>query len=337
VCSGAYAFTHLRVAKVGLSWRVKGCASTTNVSNNAVIVELQSVAGTVYTRKLDLKDAPPDNSPQLTKWAAKQLEVDPTTVRSAKHGFDIIRFLEPFWLEAKQAADLAVVELLRQEDLPIRDGKFGLLDQTKVTDKLKAVFPHLPKHAVDAMMLRIMIEYRKHRYDVLGRGDHNTLTHKYGYPILIRKGKWSPRPLTNDMPAPRIEIILGKEEGTVLKGKNSNQRLTLELCGGAGYARFVTSFKKLLTGEAVGGELALKGVKPAGLPRSATELHANLRLELPTPAAEESHGTLYVATDDKSFLYARVKDRKLWRFNGDQLPKEFRALEWKPKKSPRLD
>jgi hypothetical protein len=61
----------------------------------------------------------------------------------------------------------------------------------------------------------------------------------------------------------------------------------------------------------------------------------NLRLELPTPAAtEEARGTLYVATDDKSFLYARVKDRKLWRFNADQLPKEFRALAWKLKKVP---
>ncbi len=319
---------------ITLSWRVNGCASATNVSNNAVIVEHQSLAGAVYTHKLDLEDAPPDNSPQLIEWAAKQLHVDPTTVRSAKYGFDLIRYLEPFWLEAKQAADLAVVELLRQEDLPIRDGRFGLLDQTKVTDKLKAAFPRLPKHAVDAMMLRIMFEYRKHRYDVLVRGDSSTLTHKYGYPILIRKGKWSPCPLTDDMPAPRIEIIMGKEEGTALKGKYSNQRLTLELCGGAGYKRQVASFKKLLTGEAVGGELALKGVKPAGLPRSATELYANLRLELPTPAAETAHGTLYVATDDKSFLYARVKDRKLWRFNADQLPKEFRALEWKLQKVP---
>ena len=115
-------------------------------------------------------------------------------------------------------------------------------------------------------MLRIMFEYGKHRYDVLVRGDSSTLTHKYGYPILIRKGKWSPCPFTEDMPAPRIEIIMGKY---------SNQRLTLELCGGAGYKRQVASFKKLLTGEAVGGELALKGVKPAGLPRSATQLYAN--------------------------------------------------------------
>ncbi|MCY2924806.1 MAG: hypothetical protein NT031_05105 [Planctomycetota bacterium] len=271
---------------ITLSWRIKGCASATNV------------------------------------------------FRSAKYGFDLIRYLEPLWLEAKQAADLAVVELLRQEELPIRDGQFGLLDQTKVTERLKTVFPHLPKHAVDAMMMRIMFEYRKHRYDVLVRGDHSTLTHKYGYPILIRKGKWSTCSISDDMPAPRIQIIMGKEEGTLLKGKNSNQRLTLELCGGAGYARYVTAFKKLLTGEAVGGELALKGVKPAGLPRSATELYANLRLELPTPAAQESHGALYVATDDKSFLYARVKDHRLWRFNADQLPKEFKALEWKLKKVP---
>ncbi len=319
---------------ITLSWRVKRCVETHNVSNNAVIVELLNKHGKVYIRKLDLKDAPPDNSPQLTQWAAKQLKVELSKVRNARHGFDVIRFLEPLWLEVKQAADLAVVELLRQEDLPIRDGNFGLLDQTKVVEKLKAVFPLLPKHAVDAMMLRIMLEYRKRRYDVLVRGDHSTLTYKYGYPILIRKGKWFPRPPTEGMSAQRLEVVLGKEEGCIKKGKHSNQRLILELCGGRGYSRYITTFKKLLTGEAVGGELALKGVKPAGLPRSATELYVNLRLELPVAKTKGAHGSLYVATDDKSFLYARVNDRKLWRINGDQLPKQFRALATTLQKVP---
>jgi hypothetical protein len=317
---------HRNYHTITLSWRVKGCAETHNVPNNAVIVELVNRQGELYIRKLDLRDAPPDNSSQLTQWAAKQLKVDPAKARSARYGFDLIRFLEPFWLEVKQAADLAIVELLRQETLPIRDGKFGLLDQTKVIDKLKAAFPRLPKHAVDAMMRRVMAEYRKHRYDALVRGDHSTLTYKYGYPILIRKGKWFPLPLTEGMSAPRIEVILGKEEGTVRKGKHSNQLLILELCGGINYKRYISTFQKLLTGEAIGGELALKGVKPAGLPRSATELYVNLSLELPVAEAKEAHGSLYVATDDKSFLYARVKDRKLWRINADQLPKQFRAL-----------
>ena len=311
---------------ITLSWRVKRCVSAHNVPNNAVIIELQNQQGITYFRQLDLKGAPPDNSPQLTRWAIEKLGVDATRVRSVRYGFDMVRFLEPMWSEVKQAADLAIVELLRQEKLPIRDGKFGPLDQISVVYKLEAAFPRIPKHVVWTMMRRILGEYRRHRYDVLVRGDHRSLTFKYGYPMLIPKEKWNALAFQKDTFAPRIEVVFAKEEGAERTGKNSNQRLTLELCGGLNYKRYIASFKKLLTGEAIGGELALKGIKPAGLPRSATELYANLRLELPVAEVKDAHGSLYVATDDKSFLIARVKDRKLWRINGDQLPKQFRAL-----------
>ena len=317
---------HQRYHTITLSWRVKECVSTHNVANNAVIVELQNDQGKTYVRKLDLKGAPLDNPPRLTRWAAKELRVEPAKVRSARHGFDVIRFLEPIWLEVKQVADASIVEFLRQEELPIRDGKFGPLDMNKVIYKLKSAFPHLPKHVVGTMVLRIMGEYRKHRYDVLVRGDHSWLTYKYGYPILLSNGKWLAKPLAEDTSAPRIEVILAKEEGSNRKGKGSNQRLVLELRSGSGYERYIAAFKKLLAGEAFGCELSLKGLKPAGLPRSATELIANLRLELPITDTQDGSGSLYVATDDKSFLYARVNNRKLWRINADQLPKQFRAL-----------
>jgi hypothetical protein len=272
---------------------------------------------------------------RLIAWAAKRLRVEPSKVRSARRGLDFIRLQEPLWMETKQAADLAVVEFLRQEELPIVDGKFGLLDMTIVIEKVKAVFSHLPKHVAGTLVLRVLGEYRKNRYNALVRGDHRMLSHKFGFPILISTGKWFPKPFEEGVSNPRIEVVLGKEEGSDRRGKYSNQRLVLELCGGKGYQTYLDHFKKLLSGEVSGGELALKAERAAGSSLSATQVFANLHLEMLVAMPQAAHGSLYVATDDKSFLCARVKDSRLWRMNADHLPKQFRALSATLAKVPR--
>jgi hypothetical protein len=50
--------------RITLSWRVRGCVSSHNVPDNAIVVEVQTENGQSYIRKLDLDTAPPDGSPR---------------------------------------------------------------------------------------------------------------------------------------------------------------------------------------------------------------------------------------------------------------------------------
>lgn len=63
--------------------------------NNAVLVDLQSDQGAVYTRSLDfMPDTPPDGTAALTTWAAAQLGLETSDLLSVRYGVDLLRLVD---------------------------------------------------------------------------------------------------------------------------------------------------------------------------------------------------------------------------------------------------
>lgn len=78
-----------------LSYFFDASGALPQTGSNAVLVDLQSQQGVLYTRSLDiLSDTPPDGTTALTTWAAQQLNLDPALLLSVRYGVDMLRLVD---------------------------------------------------------------------------------------------------------------------------------------------------------------------------------------------------------------------------------------------------
>ena len=85
----------LRAYGRNLNYFFDATGALPQTGNNAVLVDLQSEQGVLYTRSLDiLADTPPDGTTALTTWAAQQLNLDASLLLSVRYGVDLLRLVD---------------------------------------------------------------------------------------------------------------------------------------------------------------------------------------------------------------------------------------------------
>jgi len=153
----------------------------------------------------------------------------------------------------------------------------------------------------------------KKRYEVKWLGKESNRSERYPQPYPIR---WS---------SCKAEII---DDSPVVTCTIARKRYRLRLRGGSEFRRQYYSFKQIVSGEAVPGEMALYRTKDNSSHRTGTQesgqryrVMCKLVAWLPrTNQVENGTGTLYVRTDSDSMIIAfNAKEEKLWTIHADQI------------------
>ena len=174
--------------------------------------------------------------------------------------------------------------------------------------------------AVGALLHSVEQRYRKARLSVIWRSEASLPHYRYPMPFPVRKQGWKARYGDNNVPL--VDVKLGEKA------------FSLRLCGGPRYHRQLSSFKNIVSGDAVRCELTLyrqranasdhrMGVEdrtPGGGQRIHYRVMVKMTAWLPRKSCDrERTGFLEVRTGDKTFLTATALGRTPWVLNVDHV------------------
>lgn len=179
----------------------------------------------------------------------------------------------------------------------------------------RELFPAISPQAVASALNNYQAKYREQRYDVIWTSNAVLATYRYPQPLVCHNQAWVATIDEDDRPCVSVRIGDG--------------RWNFHLIGGHRYRRQLASFRKIVSGEAVQGDLQIyrrrhNGPNGDGKDRDATQKRAydiciKMVAWLPKQADRNRSGTLLVRTDSDSLLVAlNTKDERLWVVNADQ-------------------
>ena len=252
--------------------------------------------------------------------------------------------LHSCWRQSTDLYNFATRSLLLQDNprlpqqtkipkFPKRSGESLYLECAKV-------FGDLPTSTIASITRDAQRYYIKHR-NSYWKGNEGIPLKKYPAPFPIHNEKWTPFMWNDQRPA--IKFATGQPIN-----KKNGKDWCLILAGNKGFSYQLNDFKKILSGEAVKGEMALYRQRAnVGDNRSGFDASVNgggntvrysimckIAIELPKPELKEAYGCLNLKTDPEAFWVAEHEGRIIhpWIFNGDELASWLgRAKEWQDK------
>lgn len=203
-------------------------------------------------------------------------------------------------------------------------GKMPAMPKIYLYPEATKLFPELPAASVAGMEQAIGGKYRATRHEVVWTHDRSLSTHRYPYPFSMPNQAWS-----------AVYTTAGKEGGdqipcvsvALLRG----QRFNLQLKGGREFRRQLSAFDKIISGEAVKGELSLYRVRvhsgngvtdrDSGEQKALYRVMVKMVAWLPrTYKTSESKAVLSVKSDVDALLVALdEKAERLWWIHADQV------------------
>ena len=231
--------------------------------------------------------------------------------------------LKTAWQRATSLANLAVQVLLQHDvvRVPSMD-KLPLMPKINLyADCKEKIGGYVGWSESAAVILRAVEgKYRSTRYARMWLGEVKLPNSKYPLPYPVRNADWRAEYGPDNVPC--VEVTL------------PGQRVRLRLRGGKHYGRQLAAFSKIVSGDAVQGELALYrqkandsdhrngvGDRDSGGQKARFRIMCKMVAWLPRQvAAKGATDTLYVHTDKDSLLVALdAKSEGLWLFHADHV------------------
>ncbi len=188
---------------------------------------------------------------------------------------------------------------IRRTDQP----KLPAMPHVYLYPEARVKFPSLTPQSVASIEQSVQGKYRAARRDVVWTSNASLPTFRYPVPFPVHNQSWSPS-IEEDVPI--VSVRVGAE------------RWRLRLKTGAQFRRQLESFRLLVRGEALPGELAIY--------EKGTALMIKMVAWLPrtVPAAPtggiDARQILRVSTQPDCLLVAvNFKDSTLWRYNADHV------------------
>jgi hypothetical protein len=184
----------------------------------------------------------------------------------------------------------------------------------------RAVCPDIDPQSVVAVLNTVSANYMKRRIDTIWRGSASLQTYRYPMPYPIPHQGWTARWLSEKEHVPIVRTRIGRDS------------FTLRLRGGPSFRRQLHDFARLISGDAVPGEMALYRVrgnandnrpglagKEGGQSVSWT-IMVKLVAWLPKEQTVlQKNTTLLVRTEKERFLVADPEGAHPWIINAEQV------------------
>ena len=184
----------------------------------------------------------------------------------------------------------------------------------------------LPSTSRAALEQAIKGKYRAKRYDLLWTCECSLPNFRYPVPYAVPNQAWRARFGTEEERLANVPLV-------ALPFVGNEGRITLRLRGGAEYRRQLAAFRKIVSGEAIQGELAIYRVRasePDGrngdrsneAARPVWRVLAKLVAWFPraAPTARTAERFFNLRTDKDCFLYGVLQDREEpWIVNADHV------------------
>lgn len=210
---------------------------------------------------------------------------------------ELRKVLRLVWGQTTAASNWMMTELYARDVRRGSQEKMPPMERVYLYPEARRRFPALPSQTVASLERAVQRKYSSARYAVIWTGSASLPTHRYPTPFPVPSKAWH-----------------GTIEGdrAIVSVRIGDARMRLRLKRGPQFRRQMAAFKQIVRGEAVSGELAL--YDRAGL-------MCKMAVWLPRAVSEsEGSNTLTVRTRKDCLLVAvNVKDKALWRYNGDQL------------------
>jgi hypothetical protein len=208
--------------------------------------------------------------------------------------------LHEMWAATTQASNWLLTELYARDVRRGGEVRMPAMPNLYLYPEVRERFPTLPAATVAALAQKVKRNYRAVRYATIWTCAASLPTYRYPTPFPVANQTWS---IDEEGTAPVVSVRIG------------DHRVRLRLKSGARYRRQLDSVSKIISGEAVRGELTIY--------QRGNNIMCKLVAWLPRPKAQEHRsGVLTVRTSSRALIVAfNANDEKLWIYNGDQLPR----------------
>lgn len=216
--------------------------------------------------------------------------------------------------------ELALRDVIRQPE----DEKMPPMKRVYLYPEARILYPMLPSSTVGSLEQSITKKYVARRYDVRWLNRASLPCFRYPQPFPVHNKSWS------------ADI---QEGCMIISVRVGAARFHLRLKGGPRFRRQITSFRKITSGDAIPGELALY--------KAGNDLMCKVTLWLPKCERNETlSGTLRVRTSPAADIMVaaiNIKDERLWIYNADHIKRwtaEYRRQiqrwqeDWKAEERP---
>lgn len=242
---------------------------------------------------------------------------------------DFRAVLKTMWAESTRMANWMTTQFyVRDTHREPTHEKCPPMPKVYLYPEARVQFPALPSQTVAAAEQAYKAKYRAKRYKILWTCEESLPNYRYPEPFCCPNQGWSAEYRSLDVegnekpgadPVPCVSVRIGEA------------RWSLRLKGGHRYRRQLVAFSKIVSGEAVQGELAIYRQRANGREGETKERDASGQRQtyyvmvklvawLPKREWQQRDDTLHVRTDSESLLVAlNVKDERLWVWHADHI------------------
>lgn len=228
--------------------------------------------------------------------------------------------LKVSWSQSTALSNWATTELFAR-DVRRETGmeKLPPMPPVNLYQDARARFPDMPTGSLSGVLQSVTLKYRSRRFGVIWTCDQSLPNYRYPTPFPARRQDWKPEYRDDDMPVVAVRL--------------AGKRWHLQLRRGKGFRRQYAAFQKLMTGEALGTELALYRVRansgdhrngiaekqPGGGQTVSTRVMCKIVMWLPKKDRADKRGSFSVATGGDSLLRAIDADDRVWSYHADHI------------------
>lgn len=207
----------------------------------------------------------------------------------------------------------------------------------------REAFPSIPSNSYCSIDHAVTGKYRRKRWDVLWRNAESIPNYKYPIPYPVKNKTWTP--------------FYGERKTMLVSLRIGDQRWTLRLRGGKEFKRQMVSFRQLVDGSAIKGEMAIyrkranaSDHRPSDSTRDATgrKQYNRIMIKLvgyyPKAIRPSGDEVLYAYTETDRLLAAYAEPGRdgdpVFIRNCDQLPRwvmehERKLQRWREDRPPK--
>jgi hypothetical protein len=225
--------------------------------------------------------------------------------------------LKQGWTEATAAANWIMTELYARDVRRKGEKKMPRMARVYLYPEARLRFPKLASQTVVSIENHVQAVYRSARYELIWTCSASLPTHRYPLPLPVHNQSWEATTIA-DRPVVRVRL--------------GDRWWQLRLKGGPRFKTQTEAYRKIVSGEAIRGELALyrkraHNGKLAGRPNGDQKVKYTVMCKmvawLPRSRSSGAHqaaSSLKVSTAGDVLLVAfNARDERVWRYHGDHL------------------
>lgn len=212
---------------------------------------------------------------------------------------DLRKHLKQAWVQTTEASNWIVTQLyVRDVRREAGQTKMPRMPRVYLYPELRQLFPELPPHTLVALEHAVQGKYRAKRHELIWTHASSLPSYRYPVPFPVHNQSWTAE-MQNDQPVVNVRLGDGRHR--------------LRLKSGKQFRRQLGSFRQLVNGDSVAGELAIY--------QPGKQLMVKMVAWLKRPeTSATANGVLNVRTAaDKLLVALNTKHETVWTYNGDHL------------------